>query len=416
MSSSQSRRDFLAGASCATLFLALPACGNSTQSSGHDKPPMPLTKGPWVSLTSATSARLRFETLEARAASVTLRFDGTSQKKTPALSQKTLTYHWADALVFSAGAPPDAPGLHVLQDVAIEGLTPGQTYQWEVNLGGGDVRKGSFRAPPPASDAVRIGWIADTMYPAYKTPIASLLDAAPDVVVHGGDIQYQTNPIDTWNGLFQAMSGLNALAPLQIIVGNHEFESENEIQVMFDRLTGGQWGSSDKERYGSFRYGPALVVCLDSESSGLEDPTSAQRKWLEPLLENPGAKAVIVAFHRPLYTLSKYWRSDGASRDALHALFLKYGVRLVMSGHAHCYEHFLVDSVHYVVDGGGGALLYDPRVGAADVDAARPGESKLQLTALKSQGACTIDVAPDGSMNVKRLSASGADDAFSVTA
>lgn len=415
MSSPQSRREFLAFASCATLSLALPACGSSAKSSVHEKA-IPLTKGPWASFTSPTSARLRFETLEDRAASVTLRFDGASQKKTPKLSAQNLTYHWADKLVSSTGAAPDEPGLHVVQDVAIDNLTSGQMYQWEVDLGGGDIRKGSFRAPPAASDAVRIGWIADTMYPAYNKPIASLIGATPDVVVHGGDIQYQTNPIDTWNGLFQAMTGLTALAPLSFIVGNHEFEGQDEIQVMYDRLTGGQWGQPKGQRYGSFRYGPALIVCLDSESSGLEDPTSPQRKWLEPLLANPGAKAVIVAFHRPLYTLSKYWRADGASRDALHALFLKYGVPLVMSGHAHCYEHFLVDSVHYVVDGGGGALLYDPRAGAAAVDAVRPGESKLQLKAFKSYGACTIDVAADGGLDVKRMSASGAGDAFSIPA
>lgn len=87
MSSARSRREFLAFASCITLSLTLPACGGAKSSAKHATA-IPLTKGPWASLTSATSARLRFETLEARAASVTLRFNGAPQKKTPALSQR----------------------------------------------------------------------------------------------------------------------------------------------------------------------------------------------------------------------------------------------------------------------------------------------------------------------------------------
>ena len=37
---------------------------------------------------------------------------------------------------------------------------------------------------------------------------------------------------------------------------------------------------------------------------------------------------------------------------------VKHGVDIVVSGHNHCYEHYIVDGIQYVVTGGGGAPLY----------------------------------------------------------
>lgn len=437
MPSPTSRRRFLAFASTASLSLLLPACGQGSGAArdsgkhqtpeagaeagleaGRDASPaaIPLSKGPWVSLTSGTSARLRFETLADRAAKVTLWFNGAAQKRTPKLSAQTLTYKWPTVHLNSPILIPDSPGLHVLQDVAIDGLTAGEQYKWQVDLGQGDVRNGTFRAPPADTDAVRIGWIADTMRPVIDQVVAPLLAASPDVVVHGGDIQYQTDPLDTWNGFFASMQPLAAVAPLNFTVGNHEFEGQDEIDVMYDRLTRGQGYPGSTLRYSSFRYGPALAVCLDTESSNLQDAQSPHRQWLESLISRTTAKATIVCMHRPLYTLSKYWWQDTASRAALHALFVANNVRLVMAGHAHCYEHFVVDGVHYVVDGGGGAILYDPNAGATDVEAAYPGDGNLRVVASKSYGSCTIDVAPDGSMTVRRRSVGKAGDTFTVPA
>ena len=112
-----------------------------------------------------------------------------------------------------------------------------------------------------------------------------------------------------------------------------------------------------------------------------------------------------MCFHKPLYTLSKHWSSDTVVRDILHPLFVEYGVRLVLSGHVHAYERFEVDGVHYVIDGGGGALLYDPSEFSASVDAARPGESALRVTADQSYGVVLLDVSSSGEIEVTRIEA-----------
>jgi predicted phosphodiesterase len=45
-------------------------------------------------------------------------------------------------------------------------------------------------------------------------------------------------------------------------------------------------------------------------------------------------------------------------RDRLQALFVKYNVELVSTGHEHLYERKSVDGVTHIITGGGGAPLY----------------------------------------------------------
>ena len=60
-------------------------------------------------------------------------------------------------------------------------------------------------------------------------------------------------------------------------------------------------------------------------------------------------------------------------------------------GHVHGYERFVVDGVHYMTDGGGGALTYDLEEGREEVEAARPGESELRVVAEGRMGVLVID-------------------------
>jgi hypothetical protein len=71
--------------------------------------------------------------------------------------------------------------------------------------------------------------------------------------------------------------------------------------------------------------------------------------------------------------------------------------------------------IHYVVDGGGGALLYDPNEDLGKADAERPGESALRVAVSESHGATVIDFEEDGSIAVERIDATGeSTDAFAV--
>lgn len=425
-----SRRRFLHLSAALSLTacaaLSLTACsggsadsGSQTQDTGADLPALALSKAPWVQLLGPSTARLRFETREARALPVTIALpDGSSLTVTPGLREDELDYAWDFEL---EDVPPDEPGLHVLQEVLLEDLQPGAQYGWSVDLGGGEQVSGTFRAPPAAGEAFRFGWLADTMRPTVTETAAALRSAAPDLLLHGGDMVYQTSPADTWTGFWQAMATLFAGSALGVTLGNHDFEDMDEVHVMFERLFMPQ-GDSGANRYNAFSFGGVRFVQIDTESDRFGFPEEVEGMWdwvraeLQATADDPKLRFAIVLMHRPMFTLSKYWVSDATERDARHAMFVEFGVPLVFCGHVHAYEHWEVEGVHYIVDGGGGALSYDPVEEKAAVDEARPGESDQQIAHSRTYGVTVVDVAEDGRLSVQRLAAGTAavEDAFTV--
>lgn len=382
---------------------ALSACRSEETPPVVAPEPVVLSKQPYVHVVGPRSVRLRFETRVDRAVPVRLTRGDEANELVPTSSPAQVTYERTQ-FEPSDDFFPDYPGLHVVQEIVIDDLEPGEIVGWEVLT---DVPvAGSFRASPAADAKVRLGWIADTMWPESAKPARTLADAAPDVVVHGGDLQYQTSPFDSWGGMSQALAPITARAPLHFVVGNHEFEDGGEIEQMYDRLYLGQGDGAPNTRYFAFSYGGLRVICLDSETGGLAEPGDPQLDWLDAELAAAAADAsvveTIIAFHRPVYTLSKHAPGSTTVRDAIHARCLAHGVRLVLSGHAHCYERFEVEGVHYVIDGGGGAFLYDPDEDIEAVERLRPGESALRVISDKSRGVTLVDL-EDGALSLTRL-------------
>lgn len=408
------RRAWMRDASLTTLALSAGCTGGDTEPTSTDTESgeaVALSKAVYVQLLGVGEARLRFETREEVALTVILTDpDGVETTFTPEQSASELTYEWnAIAEVDDIEGEGDVPGLHVLHTVGLSGLTAG-TWQWTVRLGGGASVSGSFAADPGPGASVRIGWLADTMVANTDAPMATLASLAPDVVVHGGDLVYQSHPFDTWVETSRALAELTAMAPFANCVGNHEFEEMDEVEVMFDRLYQGQ-GDSGSGRHFAFTYGPVRFIVYDTESAryGYDAEVEGQDAWLEAELQRASADAdiqvICVGMHRPMYTLSKYWVDNPAERDARHALFVTYGVDLVFCGHMHGYEHFEVDGITYIVDGGGGAILYNPVEGQDEVAEARPEEVDLQVHWEKSYGCSLLEVGADGSWTLTRHNA-----------
>lgn len=415
----QTRRTFLKLSSSLGATVLLPACGDkdpadSDGSTGADSgeagEALTLSKVPWVSLQGDGTARLRFETREEQAARVTVLVGDTPTDEAPELSAETLTYSWADndEVQEELGILPDEPGLHVLQEIVLSGLPQDVVVAWTVDLGGGVTYEGSFRTDPGPDATFVLGWIADTMYPNNADTLALLAGAGADVVVHGGDLQYQSNPLDTWTGFFSVAQALTAQAACHFVVGNHENEDQDEITVMYERLVSGQGEGS--ARYFSFRYGGVRFICVDTETGDLEDPDGAQQQWLRATLEETDAddtlRCAVVCMHRPFFTFAKHWPENPTVRDAIHPILLKHGVPLVLAGHSHSYERFVVDGIQYVVDGGGGAFLYDPDEALEDAKAARPEEVAMRQTVSQTYGVSRITISPTG-FSLERLDLDG---------
>jgi hypothetical protein len=90
---------------------------------------------------------------------------------------------------------------------------------------------------------------------------------------------------------------------------------------------------------------------------------------------------------------------------------------LVLTGHNHGYERFLIGDIHYVVDAGGGALLTNINDTRAEVLAVYPDEESKRLVASSSYGVSAITIAGDGSIRVERVNERGEPtDSYTVSA
>lgn len=93
---------------------------------------------------------------------------------------------------------------------------------------------------------------------------------------------------------------------------------------------------------------------LDSSQTASAD----QKSWLDANLSESTAPLKIVVFHAPPFTSGRPHRGDAGVLKNWVPLFHEHAVALVLAGHQHIYEHLVVEDIHYVVTGGGGAALY----------------------------------------------------------
>lgn len=366
-----------------------------------------LQKGPYLQFLSPTTARLRFETRIDEETPVVIRRARGEERPAVQREATTLDY-WRPAM--GRRHVGDDKGEHVLHELLLEDLEPGELVSYTIEQHAGPPIDGEFRTPVASGNDFRLGWISDTMFPNLEEPVARLTALEPDVVIHGGDLTYDANPFDSWNQFMAAFAPLFRQSAVQVVVGNHEFESQDEISQQFDRLFNGQGGVDGTQRYHAFTYGGVRFICIDSESGDIEDESSAQVQWLDAQLaqaqSDPTIREIVAAFHRPIYTLSKHGRTSSiGARDVLHPRFRDAGVRLVLCGHAHSYEHFHVEGVHYIIDGGGGALLYNPDEKLEEIDEIRPGESELRVFASQTYGVTTVDFKASGGFLIERHNA-----------
>jgi len=381
-------------------------------------PPGPLavvSKPAFVHFTAATTAKLRVETRTPEALEVRLERRGASGQEFLATTDtRELAYVWPGAPGFVRQLDwPDEAGDHTLQDVVFEDLVPGETYDWVIHLGNGEESRGSFRAPPEPGTPCSIGWLSDTMFPKVEEVVPHLAAITPDLILHGGDFQYMSNPLDTWNGMFHRMVPLTSKAAFHIAIGNHEYEEFDEFNVQYRRLFDGQ-GVGGTLDYYAIPFAGWRILMLNSEME-FDTPNSPQITWLMQQLEQVKGteERVIVGFHRPFFTFAKNPRYN--VRDLLHPILRDGGVELVLTGHHHCYERFEVEGMTYVVDGGGGALLYDPDGALEDVLATRPEDEPLRKVASRTNGSLSMDLAGDGTMTLTRVDRTGAiTDTFSI--
>jgi hypothetical protein len=256
-----------------------------------------------------------------------------------------------------------------LHEAQLTGLVPGTTYHYTAGAGASLTPDRTFTTAPPRSAAASFRFAA---YGDSRTDDAARARVRAQVQAHqpafsvdSGDLVEDGNNQALWDEWFTTMEPLVATTPFVSVVGNHEV---NSIRF-YQQFALPNRGSADTETYASWDYGNVHFVSLNTEIAYFAG--SDQTQWLEADLAqasaDPRVRWIIAVFHRPPYSSGSHG-SEMAVREAWSALFEKYGVDLVFSGHDHHYERSLAfangvpqqdgSGVVYVVSGGAGAPLY----------------------------------------------------------
>lgn len=230
-------------------------------------------------------------------------------------------------------------------------LIPGTTYSYEVEVDGETLGETATftTAPMQGSEASFIAFADSGSGSIHQKRLAEVMKRVSfDFALIAGDVIYDKGADADYDPRYFRPYGemINHL-PFFPVPGNHDIVTE--AGRPFRRnfyLPKGNF-------YYDFFWGEIHVIGLDSNK--VADPK--QQAWLEATLQAP-ARWKVVYFHHPAYSSAEYGDTPSVQSKWV-PLFEKYGVDLVLNGHAHGYERTVpINGVTYIVTGGGGAPLY----------------------------------------------------------
>ena len=187
----------------------------------------------------------------------------------------------------------------------------------------------------------------------------------PNFEIHLGDVVDKGPDRAEWtNELLPASAPLISRVCLYPCIGNHEENHSNYYRY---------FALPDPQCWYTYTYGNAQFFSLDTNKS--VEPGSEQYRWLEEQLSQSTATWKVAYHHHPIYSSDEDDYGDTYKEKSIYgdprhrhlaALYDKYNVDLVFSGHIHAYERTWpiragkIDMEHgtrYITAGGGGGGL-----------------------------------------------------------
>ena len=163
-----------------------------------------------------------------------------------------------------------------------------------------------------------------------------ILNAAPDLVLVPGDVQYNSATLTEFRASYDPAWGAfkNITRP---VPGNHEYGTRNAADYFkyFGALAG------DPKGYYSFNIGAWHVIGLNSNCSepGINCAVGfAQEGWLRADLDAHRNRCTLAFWHHPMFSSGQHG-SHPTVRPFFNALYER-GADLVLVGHDHDYERF----------------------------------------------------------------------------
>jgi hypothetical protein len=246
-----------------------------------------------------------------------------------------------------------SPSLHV-EKTTLTGLASNTRYDYKVAG-----QSGSFKTPPNGAGSFSFVIYGDnrTRHDVHKKVMETLLkNASPDFVLQTGDMVENGSDDSLWPIFFDIEKDLLRKTAIFPALGNHERNSHDFYEFFQAAMP-----------YYSFNWGNAHFIVLNSDIENVSPKKSErdafwaeQTKWLEEdLAASQSSDFRFVTAHHPPFTAVERRQGNNPHMTALTPMFEKYHVTGAFFGHDHNYQSYLLNGIHYVVSGGGGAPLYD---------------------------------------------------------
>jgi predicted phosphodiesterase len=265
-----------------------------------------------------------------------------------------------------AGKPPRRIPVLRSEKISLTGLKAGETVTYEIPGDGPQAqRTGRFKVPPTGESNFQFVVFGDTRtrHDLHRRIVTEIVKTDPDFVLHTGDLVTDGYDTEQWPNFFDIEGKMLKNTVFFPVLGNHE-RNNARFHEFFDV----------KSPYYSFNWGTAHFALLDTDLANWSvSTTERERFWAEQLrwLEQDLQKAEKADFrflimHHPPMTAYNAANHISKETPALIPLCEKYKVTALFAGHDHNYQHHLLNGVHYIITGGGGAPL-------ANVDSPIPG-------------------------------------------
>ncbi|MFO7651222.1 MAG: metallophosphoesterase [bacterium] len=245
-------------------------------------------------------------------------------------------------------------GATTRHELVLAGLAPDTAWHYRAISGADTTPDHTFRARASAGRPFRFAVYGDNQDDStmHQRVVDQMMSCAPDaqLALNVGDL-VQNGTVAEWRSWFNIERAIVAGRPVLPAPGNHDIIIPDNWS-RFLVLPG-------SERWHSAHWGSVALHCLDAYSDF--SPSSAQYDWLlsELLADSadPAVRFILVNLHLPPYTTNRSYAGNVDARQWLCPLFERFGVAVVFAGHVHAYEHSLVNGVHYINPGSGGAAL-----------------------------------------------------------